>query len=83
MDNTQIYYACLTTAVFHHSQTIYSLATMWTGASSRWKRYVCCWLTKSNIQKISSSYVAIMSALVSTESMVSGDFASLWFCVTK
>lgn len=67
MDNTQTYYACLTMAVFHRSQTIYSSAIMWIEASSHWKQYACCWRIKSNIPKISSFYVAIMNALVSTE----------------
>lgn len=71
MDNTQTCYVCLITADFRHSQTTYSLAIMWIEASSRWRQYVCCWHTKSNIPKTSSFYVAIMSAQVSTEFMVS------------
>lgn len=71
MDNTQIYYVYLTTVVFRRSRTTYSLVIMWTEASSHWKRYAYCWHTKSNTQKISSCYEAIMSALALIEFMVS------------
>lgn len=82
MDNTQIYYVYLTTAAFHHSRTTYSLAIMWTEASSHWKRYVCCWHTKSNILKISSFYVAIMSALASIEFTVIDDHLTVSYNIS-
>lgn len=70
MANTQICWDCLSTAAFHHVPIIYSWVITWTEENNRSKPSVCCWLTKSNIRKISSCCVAITSAPVLTEFMV-------------
>lgn len=45
--------------------------TTWTGVSRAWRRYVCFWRTRSNIQKTFSCCVVTTSALPSTGSTVS------------
>merc|ERR1712166_1393165 len=58
-------------ANFLQKATICSWVTMWTEASRVWRRYACCWHTKSSTQRTSSFFAGITSVLLSTASMAS------------
>lgn len=60
--STPIFCGCSSTADFRPRPTTCFWATTLIGGSSPWRRYVCCWRTRSSIRKISSCCAAITSA---------------------
>jgi len=61
MDSTMIYFDCSSMVGSLLMRTISFSVTMSTEASRAWKRYACCWRTRSSIQKTSFFYVETMS----------------------
>ena len=59
---------CSSTEVSLLSPTICSLGITWIAGNSLWRQSVYSWPTRSNIQKISSSWEETTNARVSTES---------------
>merc|ERR1712086_183134 len=64
--STTICYDYSSMANFLQKATICSWVTMWTEASRVWRRYACCWHTKSSTQRTSFAYTADCRPTLST-----------------
>jgi len=70
-DNTTISYDSSSTADSPLRRTTCSSVTTWTEANNHWRPSASFWRTRSNTQRISSSFGATMNALQSTAFMAS------------